>query len=50
MNWNVGLVTETRTELRNGDFRSRPPRADVVCYSHYQNSYSTGPPPSSVMS
>jgi hypothetical protein len=36
---NCGLVTETKPERTNGDFKSRPPRAWIVCYSHYQNSY-----------
>ncbi len=36
---NCGLVTETKPERTNGDFKSRPPRAWIVCYSHYQNSF-----------
>jgi len=36
---NIGLVTETKPERTNGDFKSRPPRAWIVCYSHYQNSF-----------
>ena len=36
---NFGLVTETKPERTNGDFKSRPPRAWIVCYSHYQNSF-----------
>jgi hypothetical protein len=36
---NFGLVTETEPERKSGDFKSRPPRAGFVCYSHYQNSF-----------
>src|SRR5579875_721793 len=36
---NFGLVTERKPERTNGDFKSRPPRAWIVCYSHYQNSF-----------
>ncbi len=36
---NCGLVTETKPERTNGDSKSRPPRAWIVCYSHYQNSF-----------